>query len=139
MSDKIGWLLLEYNKTHDSGLVASGAFSEQFVEWVIAKKESAKSKTAESCPVCGSPIKVRLNGLKVCSQLYSSVQCPFNFSNKNEITAQSQKNEEKLIDIELHLIEHIKQYNEYCKKIASDFDLRINVNCLVDNVLGVVL
>jgi hypothetical protein len=37
MSNKISWLLLEYDKTHNkSGLVVSGVFSEDFVEWIIA-------------------------------------------------------------------------------------------------------
>jgi len=38
MNNKISWLLLEYDKTHDkSGLVTSGAFSEEFVEWAREK------------------------------------------------------------------------------------------------------
>ena len=36
MSDKVTWLLIEYDKTHEKrGLVVSGAFSEDFVEWAI--------------------------------------------------------------------------------------------------------
>lgn len=36
MSDKVSWLLLQYDKTHEkSGLIVSGAFSAEFIEWII--------------------------------------------------------------------------------------------------------
>jgi hypothetical protein len=43
MSDKISWLLLEYDKSHEKGgLVSSGVFSEAFCEWLVGRKEKSK-------------------------------------------------------------------------------------------------
>jgi hypothetical protein len=40
MSDKVTWLSIEYDKTHeDRSLVVSGAFSEKFVEWVLNRSK----------------------------------------------------------------------------------------------------
>jgi hypothetical protein len=58
MSDKISWLLLEYDKTHNqSGLVVSGTFSGQFVEWVI-DHTIKEFNTLVPCPACGGKLEL---------------------------------------------------------------------------------
>ena len=48
MSDKVSWLLLEYDKTHEkSGLVVSGAFSKDFVEWAIDRATNSGAPTEQ--------------------------------------------------------------------------------------------
>jgi len=48
-NDKVSWLLLEYDKTHEkSGLVVSGAFSADFVEWAIDRAANSGAPTEQS-------------------------------------------------------------------------------------------